>query len=182
MLLKAVASLAVVFQAAFVQLAGAVYADDAFNVDYHHALLGLPQQHTTFFHQPNTASKASLVFSISDRNILGAVHPRDGSAVWRQDLSPLTNSSSAFLRGGEGQDTVVSGVDGHISSWSSADGRLVWRYDTGSAAVRDLEVLELDSGSSTKDVLALHGEGSTALVTRIDGTSGKKKWESSFTG
>ena len=56
----------------------AVFADEAWTVDYHHALLGEPREETTFFHQPNPISRASLIYSLSEEGVLGAINPRDG--------------------------------------------------------------------------------------------------------
>ena len=161
----------------------AVFADEAWNVDYHYALLGEPQEETTFFHQPNPTSKASLIYTLSKRGVVGAVNPRDGSVVWRQLLSPdLTSSTDrGFLRAGEGQDTIVSGYGSQVAAWSAADGRLAWTVDTH-GPLKDVEILELSDGkieSGAKDVVALSGGGSPA-VQRLDGASGAVKWQHKF--
>ncbi|KAK3715121.1 hypothetical protein LTR37_007331 [Vermiconidia calcicola] len=161
----------------------AVFADEAWNVDYHYALLGEPQEETTFFHQPNPTSKASLIYTLSKRGVVGAVNPRDGSVVWRQLLSPNLTSSTdrGFLRAGEGQDTIVSGYGSQVAAWSAADGRLAWTVDTH-GPLKDVEILELSDGkieSGAKDVVALSGGGSPA-VQRLDGASGAVKWQHKF--
>jgi hypothetical protein len=64
----------------------AIIADGAYHIDYHLALLGIPRSGNTFFHQPSASSSASLLFTISEKGVLGAVNPKDGSLVWRQSL------------------------------------------------------------------------------------------------
>ena len=113
----------------------AVFVDDAWKVDWHLALVGTPQQDTTFFHQPVVASKASLLYTLSDKAVLAAVNPRDGSLQWRQQLSHATNST--FLRPAHDQDIVISAVDGQVAAWSAADGRQLWSQDTHGAPVKD---------------------------------------------
>ncbi|KAF2139060.1 uncharacterized protein K452DRAFT_233269 [Aplosporella prunicola CBS 121167] len=158
------------------QVALAVFADDAYHVDYHYALLGAPQQHATFFHQPHAASKASLLYTLSDKYVLGAINPKDGSLIWRQRLS--SNSSASFLRAGEGQDIVISAVDDQVAAWDATDGRLVWDSSFRNAHVRDLEVIELEDASTSagaKDALVMFG-GSNPAVMRLNGQSGAMKW------
>jgi ER membrane protein complex subunit 1 len=112
----------------------AVFQDEAWQVDYHHALLGLPQRHTTFFHRPQSSSKASLLYTLSELGLLGAINPKDGTLVWRQKLQPGPQSNSSFLFAGDGHTSVVGGVDGQIASWSAIDvfrgwtGKLVNRF------------------------------------------------------
>ncbi|KAK8184978.1 hypothetical protein IWZ00DRAFT_444769 [Phyllosticta capitalensis] len=155
----------------------AVFADDAYQVDYHYALLGAPQQHATFFHQPRADSKASLLYTLSEKLVLGAINPRDGSLVWRQNLSSSSNTAPGFLRAGEDQDTVVSAVDGYVAAWDATDGRLAWSANFKDAHVKDLEVMELpDASNAAKDAIVLCG-GSTPSVKRLDGQTGAVKWE-----
>ena len=102
----------------------AVFVDEAWNIDHHYALLGQPSEKTTFFHQPSSNSRASLIYTVSAKGILGAVNPRDGSVVWRQRLlTNGTNLLASHLRAGQGQETVVSGIGNNVAAWSAADGR-----------------------------------------------------------
>ncbi|KAK4561257.1 hypothetical protein LTR86_004574 [Recurvomyces mirabilis] len=162
----------------------AVFTDEAWNVDYHFALLGEPQESTTFFHQPNPASKASLIYTLSEEGALGAVNPRDGSLVWRQLLQQDSYSHNAsFLRASEGRDVVVSGIGNEVAGWSADNGRLVWNVRT-EGELRDVEILELSDGKETagaKDAVALSA-GSRPAVRRIDGTTGAVKWEHMLDG
>ncbi|OQU97318.1 PQQ-like domain-containing protein [Cladophialophora immunda] len=108
----------------------AIFADDAFHIDFHHALLGSPQPHTTFFHKPHSNTNASLLYTVSDKAVLGAVNPKDGSALWRQPLAgqPVDNASSAYLIAGERDGQLVSGYDRTVACWDALDGRLIWDY------------------------------------------------------
>lgn len=155
---------------ALLPLVAAVFKDEAYNIDYHHALLGLPQPKNTFFHPPNPASKASLIYTLSEKAIIGAVNPKDGAVVWRQRLDAATNASSALLREGEGVDIVASATDAEIAVWAAKDGRLVWREafkETGNTV--GLRFLE-------KDVVVLY-KGASPVVQRRDGSTGAVLWE-----
>jgi len=156
----------------------AVFSDEAWSVDYHFPLLGAPKEETSFFHQPNPSSRASLIYTLSEESILGAVNPRDGSLVWRQLLGSGGEAhNTSFLRAGEGQDVVISGVRNEIAAWSAADGRLAWNLYTD-GPLMDVEILELSDGKETagaKDAIALSG-GTHPAVQRIDGASGAVKW------
>ncbi|KAI9731786.1 MAG: hypothetical protein M1834_004575 [Cirrosporium novae-zelandiae] len=158
----------------------AVFADDAYQTDYHYALLGIPQKDTTFFHHPQAASKASLLYTLSDKLILGAVNPRDGSLIWRQDLasSDVTSGTLGLLRGGEGENTVFSGVGQIVTAWDAVNGRFIWQNKLRDRQLEDLEVLELEEGKEggVKDVIVLAG-GEKSIVSRIDGATGITKWE-----
>ncbi|EMC93733.1 hypothetical protein BAUCODRAFT_75439 [Baudoinia panamericana UAMH 10762] len=178
-------SLQVIFAAAcFVRLSAAVFADEAWNVDYHYALLGEPKEETTFFHQPNPSSKASLIYSLSEQGVLGAINPRDGSVVWRQPLlRDDTAQNASFLRAGEDRDVVVSGLGRQVAAWNAADGRLEWDLIVD-GDLADVEILALDEGTPTtgaKDVIALSG-GEHAAVRRIDGATGAVKWRHPLDG
>lgn len=152
----------------------AVFVDDAWKVDWHLALVGTPQEHTTFFHQPVAANKASLLYTLSDKAILGAVNPKDGSLRWRQQLSPTTNST--FLRAGQDQDIVISAVDGEVAAWAAADGRQAWSANLDGAAVKDLEIIEIpEADQQTKDAIVLTS-ASQPTVRRLGGQDGSLKW------
>jgi len=155
----------------------AVFADEAWNFDYHHALVGKPQESTTFFHRPNPASRASLIYTLSEQGVLGAVNPRDGSLVWRQLLEANASSDVSFLRAGEDQDLVVSGIGSQVASWSAGDGRLAWTHNAP-GLLQDVEILELSDGKETpgaKDALILTG-GDHGEVQRLHGATGAVKW------
>ncbi|KAG9533048.1 DUF1620-domain-containing protein, partial [Aureobasidium melanogenum] len=156
----------------------AVFVDDAWKLDWHLALVGAPHQHTTFFHQPVAASKASLLYTLSDKTILGAVNPKDGSLRWRQQLSPTTNSSSTFLRPAQDHHLVISAVDGQVAAWNAADGRQAWSVDLGHATVKDLEIVEIpepNEQGGSKDAIVLTG-APLPTVQRLARQDGAQKW------
>jgi outer membrane protein assembly factor BamB len=154
--------------AACVAPAAAVFEDDAYHVDFHYALLGLPHPEATFFAKPYAGSKASLLYALSRNQTIGAINPKDGALVWRQQF-PAASPGRAHLRSAHGQDTVVSAAGGRIAAWSASDGRLVWEAGSGDATVEDLEMLE-------QDALVLLAGGVSSTVQRLDGKTGRAKW------
>jgi outer membrane protein assembly factor BamB len=157
----------------------AVFVDDAWNVDWHLALVGAPQESTTFFHQPVAASKASLLYTLSEKSILAAVNPKDGSLRWRQQLAPANTSTSTFLRAAQDSHLVVSAVHGQVAAWSAADGRQAWSFDLNGATVKDLEMIEIPEANEqkgpSKDALVLTG-GPRPTVRRLGRLDGAQKW------
>ncbi len=155
----------------------AVFADEAYQIDYHYALLGIPQPHTTFFHRPSAISQASLLYTLSQKYVLGAINPKDGAIVWRQRLiEGATNvTGKAFLTAADGESTLYSSVGESIQAWDATDGRLVWEW-RGTGWVEALEVLM--SKGDQKDVLALsEEEGNIATVTKLAAGTGEVLWE-----
>lgn len=158
-------------------LALALFADEAYHIDYHHALLGTPQSHTTFFHRPSAISKASLLYTLSDKFVLGAINPKDGSIVWRQRLVDNTSNETgkAFLNAADGENTIYSAVDEGIQAWDAADGRLVWDW-RGTGKTKALEVYTAVGGQ--KYLLALNGEeGKIGIVRKLAADTGEVLWE-----
>ena len=173
---------AALFFAACVSPAAAIYSDEVNHIDFHHALLGAPSPDSTFFLKPSSASNASLLYTISEKSILGAVNPRDGALIWRQNLarsgSPV--GGAGILRGSDGNNAVVGAAGHYISSWSAQDGKLIWDRQFPDSVVVDLELLELEDAGATlsaRDTLALVGGEGVGVVRRLDGDSGKTKWE-----
>ena len=165
----------------------AIYADEAYQVDYHQALLGIPQSHTTLFHRPQSSSNASLLYTVSDKAILGVVNPRDGALLWRQPLagSPADNGTNARLVVSRGTGNVVA-VFGHtVTAWDALDGRLVWNTEFPS----HLTVLDMHQAPGTaspadseaQDVFLLLGNAEDisqpATIVRLARDSGLKMWE-----
>ncbi|KAF8853860.1 DUF1620-domain-containing protein [Acephala macrosclerotiorum] len=156
--------------------AHAIFADEAYTVDYQHELLGLPQPQTTFFHRPRKDDKATLLYTLSDLGVLGAVHPGTGKVVWRQLLADGNNGTEkGFLRPVEGESTVVSAIGGRVNSWDAMSGRERWG-NVFASTVKDLEVMETPSGDA-KDVLALFEEDGKGVLRLLKGESGNVKWE-----
>lgn len=166
-------SVTAVFYASF---GHAIFADEAYQTDSHHALLGLPQAHTTFFHRPSAASKASLLYTLSEKLVLGAINPKDGAVIWRQRLAdPAQNNTSGLLKAGEGGDTLISAVNGKVQKWDATDGRLVWEWDGG----EERKVVDVTpSAEGGKNVLSLsEGEGSSFVVRNLAADTGDVLWE-----
>ncbi len=164
------------FAALFASPVAAVFADEAYQIDYHLPLLGLPQAHTTFFHRPSTNSRAALIYTLSDRNVLGAVNPKDGVLLWRQRLLDIGSNTTtqALLRAGDGADAVISVVEGNVQAWDAIDGRLVWesrRY----GKVKALEVLA-DPAFENDVLIAYEVDGAKAVVERLAASTGVVKW------
>ncbi|KAK5052056.1 hypothetical protein LTR84_002860 [Exophiala bonariae] len=163
----------------------AIFADDAFHIDYHHALLGIPQSHATFFHKPQASTNASLLYSISDKAVLGAINPKDGSILWRQPLAgqPLNQASSSFLVARERDGQIISGYGKTVSSWDALNGKLVWTYDFPEGAlVQGLQHTPVSDASNavTQDLLVLTtSELASAhpVISRIAGDGRGLRWE-----
>ncbi|PYH98656.1 DUF1620 domain protein [Aspergillus ellipticus CBS 707.79] len=161
----------------------AIYFDEVNHVDYHHALLGFPSPQSTFFLKPSASSHGSLLYTLSENSLLGAVNPKGGFLLWRQNLSrtalPVDSNAHHLLRASEGTNALVSALGDYLSSWTALDGKLIWENWFVDETVADLELLELEDATaspSVKDTVALFG-GKAAVVRRLDGDSGKTKWE-----
>ena len=172
---------ALLLLASCVPSALAIYPDEVNHVDFHHALLGLPTPQSTFFLKPSSASNASLLYTLSEKSILGAVNPRDGSLVWRQNVSRSSlPNSDGLLRASDGINGVISGAGDYLSSWTALDGKLIWENWFSDGSVTDLELLELEDASAagtTRDTIALIAGDNAGAVKRIDGQTGNVKWE-----
>ncbi|RDA88363.1 hypothetical protein CP532_5572, partial [Ophiocordyceps camponoti-leonardi (nom. inval.)] len=159
-------------------LAAAVYRDEVGDIDFHYALVGLPQPDTTFFHRPRRDDKASLLYTLSDLGVLAAVNPTNGDVVWRHRLAEHHNYQQhepGFLRAPEAEDWLVTASGSGIQTWSALTGRSIWRTEH-SGRVKDVEMLDLTT-SSTKDVLALFEEDGVTVLRRLDGAQGSVVWE-----
>ncbi|KAF3807310.1 ER membrane protein complex subunit 1 [Colletotrichum gloeosporioides] len=157
-------------------LVGAVFVDEVGDIDYHHKLIGVPQVETTFFHKPRKDDKASLLYSLSDVGVVGAVNPSNGAVVWRQFLTGNITNGGGHLRAAEGEDWVVSAYGNTVQAWNAMSGRSVWWTDfTGD--IRDLEVMELTE-NGRKDVLALfEEEDGSSTLRRLNGKDGSVVFE-----
>ncbi|RCI12808.1 hypothetical protein L249_0896 [Ophiocordyceps polyrhachis-furcata BCC 54312] len=159
-------------------LTAAVYRDEVGDIDFHYALVGLPQPDTTFFHRPRRDDKASLLYTLSDLGVLAAVNPTNGDVVWRHRLAEHNNHQQdepGFLRAPEAEDWLVTASGSGIQTWSALSGRSIWRTEL-SGRVKDVEMLDLTT-SSTKDVLALFDEDGVTVLRRLHGAQGSVVWE-----
>ena len=161
----------------FARFTFAIYVDEAYRVDYHHALLGIAQAHATFFHRPSANSKASLLYTLSESGILGAVNPKDGAVLWRQRLGIEGHNytGKGILRVGEGSNTVVSILDDTLKVWDATDGRLGWSWrSTGN--VKALEILSTEPGATDAVVLSQE-EGAIGIARCFSAETGIWKWD-----
>lgn len=163
----------------------AIFADDAFHIDYHQALLGIPQSHATFFHKPQASTNASLLYAISDKAVLGAINPKDGSILWRQPLAgqPLDQASSSFLVARERDGQVISGYGRTVSSWDALNGKLIWAYDFPEGAlVQGLQHAPVSDSSIAviQDLLVLTTSelaNGHPVISRVAGDGSGLRWE-----
>lgn len=168
--------------ASIVPASWAILSDEAYQIDYHQALLGTPQARNTLFHRPSSSSSASLLYTLSEKLFLGAVNPKDGSVVWRQNLSEYTTGATpdhAFLRAIDGEDAVLSAAGNDVSSWGSSDGKLLWTNRLSDTPVRDLELVDVDAtegAQNTGDSIVLSGD-KNGVIRRLHGGSGSTVWE-----
>ncbi|KAM0326163.1 hypothetical protein ACHAQA_006758 [Verticillium albo-atrum] len=154
----------------------AIYKDEVDDIDYHHELVGLPQIETTLFHRPRKDDKASLLYTLSDVGVVGAINPSNGGVVWRQSLTGNITTGGGHLRAAEGENWVVTAYGRSVQAWNALSGRNAWWLDfTGE--IRDLEVMELTE-NNRKDVLALFEEdNSSTTLRRLNGQTGAVVWE-----
>ncbi|KAK7433304.1 hypothetical protein QQZ08_000243 [Neonectria magnoliae] len=153
----------------------AVFQDEVGHIDFHHALVGVPQVETTFFHRPRKADKASLLYTLSDVGVIGAVNPSNGAVVWRQQIADDLTNGGGFLRATEGEHWVAAAYGSRVQAWDALTGRSLWQAEF-QGEVKDLEILAL-SEKSSKDVLVLYDEDGVTVLRRIHGTLGHVVWE-----
>jgi ER membrane protein complex subunit 1 len=184
-----------------------ILADEAYHIDYHQALLGIPQSENTFFHRPSRSSSASLLYTISEKAVLGAVNPKDGSLVWRQSLTGLlpkpplvvedmvklseeeqlkavrdAGPSKAGLLAEEGNGVVITYYGSTLSTWDAMNGKLLWQRTMPSEQhVKSAQLVPNSRdvlSSSAFDVIVLYGT-EKGTIERLDGSSGALLWEHS---
>ena len=157
-----------------------------FNIDFHHALLGSPQSHTTFFHKPQSNTNASLLYTVSDKAVLGAVNPRDGSILWRQPLAgqPVDNASNSYLVAGDRNGQLVSGYGRSVACWDALDGRLLWDFFTPEGTlIGGLQAIPSQGSATdavTQDflVLAIPMQANAHVtIARIAGDGSEARWQ-----
>jgi ER membrane protein complex subunit 1 len=169
------------------QSTSAIYSDDAFVVDYHHPLIGVPQSHATFFHRPQSSSNASLLYTLSDKHVLGAINPKDGNVLWRQRLAEADESSQqhSYAVAGEQDGQIVTGHGTAVSSWDALDGKLRWEYVAPTGyQVKGIQLLpspDTISGQA-QDVIAVSSREGGTTVTRLSGSDGAEVWSHSDSG
>ena len=157
-------------------LASAIFQDEAYHVDFQHALLGAPVPTGTFFYQPTLSSKATLLYTISEQGTLGAINPKDGSLVWRQ--KQITGGScgqaTGHLGGANGTNSVISAYGDSVSAWEAASGRMLWTFaEVG--CIRSLVVPDM-TGLTQDPVILMQEEGTMKLIS-LNAAGGKVVWQ-----
>lgn len=169
--------------AVFAQCVYSIFTDEAFQIDYHHALLGIPLSNATFFHKPQSTSNASLLYTLSEKGILGAINPKDGTVLWRQDLN-LNNATSpeaGSVAVGDQDGQITTGHGNKVQCWDALDGKLKWEYSAGVTILVKALQLVPRSGSATESaqdvIVSVAVPGETGLsVIRLSGDNGDQKW------
>lgn len=156
-------------------LGAAVFKDEVGDIDFHHALLGVPQPDTTFFHRPRKEDKASLLYTFGDVGVFGALNPSNGAVVWRHQIDANSTDGVGHLRAPEGEDWVAAAYGSSVQSWNALTGRNVWHSEF-QGEVKDLEIMEVTE-TGRKDVLVLFDEGDVTVLRRLHGTLGTVVWE-----
>jgi hypothetical protein len=156
-------------------LVAAVFRDEVGDIDFHHALVGVPQVETTFFHRPRKEDKASLLYTLSDLGVIGAVNPSNGAVVWRQQIAANMSGAAGFLRAPEGENWVAAAHGSRVEAWNALTGRNGWHMDF-KGEVKDLEIMEMTE-NGRKDVLVLFDEDGTTVLRRLHGKLGNVVWE-----
>ncbi|CAK7267963.1 hypothetical protein SEPCBS119000_002815 [Sporothrix epigloea] len=170
-----------------------VFKDQVGDIDFHHQLVGLPQRDTTFFYRPRLDDKASLLYTLSDVGVLGAVNPSTGAVVWRHLLAD-DNSDSAYsehdtfgtghVEAVEGEGWLAAGLGHSVHAWNAVSGRSIWWADFA-GEVADVAVAvsrrtadtESAEAAARSDVLALFVEEKRVVLRRLSGHDGHVVWE-----
>ncbi|KAI5292687.1 hypothetical protein KEM52_006143 [Ascosphaera acerosa] len=177
------------------QAAWAIFADEAYEFDYHHELLGAPvvaaaqpaapaARTLLRFGKPAAGAKGSLVYALSEELMLGAINPRDGTLVWRQDVGAedITGTAAAtaadagqapgvrLLKQAQQGEVVVAGAENTVSAWVAVSGRLAWSAPVVGGELVDLAV------SDGHGVAVLERRNSGYVVQLRDVDNGLMKW------
>lgn len=153
----------------------AVFRDEVGDVDYHYELIGVPQRETTLFHKPRPEDKASLLYTLSDVGVLGAVNPGSGAVVWRQLVNGNITNGGGHLRAGDSETWLASAYGNSVHAWEALSGRNIWRKHFD-GEVKDMEVMEV-TANGNKDVLALYNEDGSSTLRRLSSSDGTLVWE-----
>ncbi|EPQ61850.1 Bgt-652 [Blumeria graminis f. sp. tritici] len=153
----------------------AIFADNAYDTDYHHELIGLPQPETTFFYRPRKNDKASLLYTVTDLGILGAINPGTGKLLWRQILGE--RNATKILRGSESASIIFSAVGSEVSGWDSVSGMLKWSIEFP-GNIKDLETIDtVGDESLIGNILVLYEEDGIGVVRMLKSDTGDLVWE-----
>lgn len=156
-------------------LGAAIFKDEVGHIDFHHSLVGIPQREATFYHRPKLGTKASLLYTLSDLGVVGAINPATGETVWRHQISDDPSSSAGHLRAPADEEWVATAQGPRVQAWNGLTGRNVWEAEFKGEA-RDVEVIEVTE-TSRKDVVVLFDEDGTTVLRRLHGGLGTVMWE-----
>lgn len=156
----------------------AIFADEAGLVDWHYALLGLPHDRSTIFHQPYPDSKASLLYTLSERNVVGAVNPKDGNLVWRHDLQK-PGIGRGQMSTADAQDIIVTAVGDAVNVWAAADGRLVWERRFAQSRAVDVALAGREHAQQSNETYIVYPliAASTFKIYRFETEKDEIIWE-----
>ncbi len=120
-------------------------------------------------HLPRLAisQQHGLILYAGSRSVQ-ALRIRDGKTVWRRPLDGASYTSDRFITSiaVRGDDYFVTDLDGHVTAWSIADGKSLWRAELNA------EVLS-GPGLGAKVVVYHTGDGRVICLER---SSGKRLW------
>ncbi|OAR00324.1 hypothetical protein LLEC1_04867 [Akanthomyces lecanii] len=156
-------------------LGAAIFKDEVGHIDFHHSLVGIPQREATFYHRPKLGTKASLLYTLTDLGVVGAINPASGETVWRHQLSEDLSSSAGHLRAPADEEWVATAQGPRVQAWNGLTGRNGWEVEFHGEA-RDVEVIEV-TDTSRKDVVVLFDEDGTTVLRRLHGGLGTVMWE-----
>ena len=157
---------ALVTLAALITPTVAVIEDEAYGKDWHIPLIGASLRPHTFFHRPQPDSKASIIYTLTDKNVLAAINPKDGALLWRhsvsEDLATHPKQPKALTIARPADGMVISSAGRVLRAWGAADGGLMWAAEF-EKAIKDFRV-------STEGVISsLCSDGSIRSVSSADG-------------
>ncbi|KAF2858914.1 DUF1620-domain-containing protein [Piedraia hortae CBS 480.64] len=158
-------------------LSGAVngiHSDEVGILDRHLALFGPPLEHSTFFAPPRPASPANLLYTLSEKQVFGAINPKNGDAVWRQrddnTVGTAPHAGPGLLR--PGRDSVLRSHGHGLAAWDAASGRLAFK-----ASLHD-EIVDFAATNGGDPVVALRD----GTVERLGALDGLRVWTSRISG
>ncbi|KAL8659078.1 MAG: hypothetical protein Q9202_007293, partial [Teloschistes flavicans] len=111
---------------------------------------------STFLHRPS---------------VIGAINPKDGSVIWRQQL----NHGNGLLKASDGDSLLFSAIHGIVQAWDAAEGRLLWDWSI-SEEIMAIEIVK-SHGVGRMVYVVTKGPSTKAVVRLLTGDSGAVVWE-----
>ncbi|KAK9450095.1 uncharacterized protein V1518DRAFT_412976 [Limtongia smithiae] len=144
-------------------IATALFDDEAFVIDWHHAALGLipgPE---------NIVISPGFITSFSSAGVLAGIDALTGAVRWRHHVVDATSPEHAVLKSLDDSTVLLAGASAndkqitHLSAWLDRSGYSAWDAFLGIGAPVDVAV------RATSDVLVL---GSKGMVSQVRGRTG----------